>query len=81
MARIEYRYILPQTGYFNLFCNQVWYESNIVNAYSKQTLLGFGGGLGLQTKGGILTVIYALANENGFVFKVGKVHLGFTAVF
>jgi hypothetical protein len=81
MLRTEYRYILPQTGYFNLFCNGIWYESNIVNSYKKNALLGAGGGLGIQTKGGILTVVYALANENGFVLKQGKVHVGFTAVF
>ncbi len=81
LLRTEYRYILPGTGYFNLFCNGIWYESNIVNSYSNTMLLGGGGGLGIQTKGGILTVVYALANENGFVLKQGKVHIGFTAVF
>lgn len=81
MLRTEYRYILPQTGYFNLFCNGIWYESNLANSYKNNALLGFGAGLGIQTKGGILTMVYALANENGFLFKLGKVHVGFTAVF
>ncbi len=81
MLRTEYRYLLPQTGYFNLFCNGIWYESNIVNSYKNKALLGFGAGLGIQTKGGIISVVYALANENGFILKLGKVHIGFTAVF
>ncbi len=81
LLRTEYRYILPQTGYFNLFCNAIWHESNLVNSYHKGTLWGFGAGIGLQTKGGILTLVYALANENGFVFKLGKIHLGFIALF
>lgn len=81
LLRTEYRYILPQTGYFNLFCNGIWYESNLANSYKNNALLGFGAGLGIQTKGGILTMVYALANENGFLFKLGKVHVGFTAVF
>ena len=81
LLRTEYRYILPQTGYFNLFCNGIWYESNLANSYKIRALIGFGAGLGIQTKGGILTMVYALANENGFLFKLGKVHVGFTAVF
>lgn len=81
LLRAEYRYILPQTGYFNLFCNGIWYESNLANSYKNRALIGFGAGLGIQTKGGILTMVYALANENGFLFKLGKVHVGFTAIF
>lgn len=81
MLRAEYRYMLAQSGYLALFGNAIWYESKLVNGYASKTLLGAGGGLGLQTKGGILSVMYAIANQNEFTLQNGKVHIGFTAVF
>ena len=81
MLRAEYRYMLAQSGYLSVFGNAIWYESKLANSYAAKTLIGAGGGLGLQTKGGILSVVYAIANQNEFNLQNGKVHIGFTAVF
>ena len=56
----EFRYLLDQNSYINIFVNGAYYEKKIVNSFICDRPYGFGAGLNFQTKAGIFSINYAL---------------------
>ena len=77
----EYRYLLNNNIYIHTIMDAAYYEDDINQ--TKERLFGFGFGLGLITKAGLLKLNYA----NGFVenqpFKINnsKIHISLNAFF
>jgi outer membrane protein assembly factor BamA len=80
MVGIEYRYILGENAFFQLFANAAYTENKsdpelgLVTDYP----YGFGAGVHLDVNSGILTLAYALGSEqgNGIKFSQAKIHFG-----
>lgn len=77
----EYRYKLSSTIYVNSVIDLAHFKNNIYN--QKETLYGFGLGVGILTKGGLLRFIYANGKNQTetFNFSNSKIHLSLKAVF
>lgn len=80
---LEYRFLLEQNSSLFLFADQAWYEQRTVNQYSTDTPLGFGAGVNFETKSGIFTFTYALAQQfdNPILFRNARVSFGFRNLF
>jgi outer membrane protein insertion porin family len=77
-SNLEYRFLLTPRSYAFLFFDTGYYlreadpERNILK--SEEFLVGYGGGLSIETGIGILAVSYALGE--GESFSEGKIHFG-----
>jgi translocation and assembly module TamA len=80
---IEYRFLFAQNSNLLLFTEGAWYENNSNHLYLKDTPVSVGAGINFETKAGILSLTYALGNQqgNGFDARSGKIHFGLTALF
>lgn len=78
IGKIEYRYLLELNSYLFVFYNQSYYQNKSNNKNLYDTPSGFGSGITLETKLGILSVSYALGKEfdNPIYFRNGKIHFG-----
>ncbi len=80
VGMLEYRYLLSQNSYFNVFVNSAYYENN--NVETERLIsgfpLGFGAGINLEVKAGILTMAYALGTDSRdrIDFSRAKIHFG-----
>ncbi|OPZ97582.1 MAG: Outer membrane protein assembly factor BamA [Bacteroidetes bacterium ADurb.Bin408] len=79
----EYRFLLGELSYLNLFFDGAYYENYSFNNHICDRPLGFGTGFTFETKQGVFSISYALGKQfnNPLQFKSGKVHLGFVAFF
>lgn len=79
----EFRYLLDQNSYINIFVNGAYYEKKIVNSFICDRPYGFGAGLNFQTKAGIFSINYALGKQfdNPVDLKSAKIHFGIVSVF
>ena len=77
----EYRYLLDQ----NLYVNNIFDFGRIENKNQnlKNTVYSFGFGIGLETKSGLLKLIFAngKTEQQNFEFRNTKVHLSLTTIF
>ncbi|MFT5513138.1 MAG: outer membrane protein assembly factor BamA [Bacteroidia bacterium] len=77
---IEYRYILGENAFFQLFANAAYTEdkSNPELGVITDIPFGFGAGVHLDVNAGILSLAYALGSEqgNGIKFNQAKIHFG-----
>jgi len=80
ILRLEYRYILQQNSYINIFWNGAYYENKSVYAApgTHDTPYGFGAGFNFETPAGIFNISYAMGKqlENPIQFKNAKIHFG-----
>ena len=84
MLDIEYRYLLSSNSFVKAFWNGAYYEDNSYGKVkSSDTPWGFGIGANLETRAGILSIIYALGKEknNKFDLRIGKIHFGISSYF
>lgn len=81
LVNTEYRYRLNQSIYINSIVDAAYYENKVASI--KEKLFGFGLGLGILTKAGLLKLNYAngLKENQSFNFKNTKIHISLTATF
>lgn len=85
LLEFEYRYLLSTNSHLKVFWNGAYYEDKSFgkknNTYD--TPWGFGLGANIETRAGILSIIYALGKEKGnnFDLRSGKVHFGLRSYF
>ncbi len=79
---VEPRYYISDESYFLLFSDLGMLE-NRVTGRPTEWPLAFGGGLSLETNGGIFTFVYALgqASDQPIGFSYSRIHFGFTGRF
>lgn len=77
----EYRYLLSQNIYLHSIIDFAYYENKLTNTQEK--LYGFGFGLGIITKAGLLKLNYANGKSENITFKFNdsKLHLSLSAFF
>ncbi|MDX1701891.1 MAG: hypothetical protein R3250_14790, partial [Melioribacteraceae bacterium] len=77
----EYRYALNQNIYVHSIIDAAYYENAINNLEEK--LFGFGFGVGITTKSGLLKLNYAngLSENQPFKFSNSKIHISLNAFF
>lgn len=84
MLELEYRYLLGQNSYIKAFWNGAYYEDRTTGKpESSDTPWGFGIGGNIETRAGILSLLYALGKEkqNKFDLRAGKIHFGISSYF
>lgn len=76
--QLEYRYIIGQNSYFSTFFNGAYYQNFSEGNRNSDRPFGFGVGLNLEVKTGILQLAYALGKEQGnpIQFNQSKIHFG-----
>jgi len=79
----EFRLLLSQNSYFNVFTDIGLVEDETKGDQSIDVPVGFGLGLALETRGGIFSLSYALGKnlDNKIEFRNGKIHFGFISLF
>ena len=79
----EYRLLFNQNSNIFVFTDAGLYRQNTNLGNSKDTPLGVGAGLNLETKVGIFAISYAIGRENGspFTFRNGRIHFGMVSQF
>ncbi len=77
----EYRYSLNNTIYIHSIIDWAYYEDDINQI--KEKLFGFGFGLGIATRSGLLKLNYAngLSENQPFKFSNSKIHISLNAFF
>jgi len=79
ISSYEYKYILDKNSAFILFLNHCLYK----NSQTKKTdhPLGFGLGISLGTKVGLLNIFYALGKQmkNPILMRNAKIHIGISS--
>ena len=77
----EYRYSLTQNIFIHSIIDAAYYEDDINKV--KEKLFGFGFGLGIVTKSGLLKLNYAngLPDNQPFKFSNSKIHISLNAFF
>jgi outer membrane protein assembly factor BamA len=83
IGTIEARYHIEKNSFVCAFLNGGFTEQNLYTDYNNTWLYGFGAGLNIFTKAGILSINYALGSQNGrpIEFKAAKIHLGYVGLF
>ncbi len=80
---MEYRWLFERSSNVFLFTDLMYYRKNTLLNPTKDTPVGFGLGINLQTAAGMFTISYALGTQMGnpVEFRSAKVHLGYTSRF
>ena len=83
ISTIEFRYLLEKRSNVFVFVDAAWSEKKITNYYENNWHFGLGSGISFQTQNGLLTLIYSLGKTQtqSFLFRTGKIHIGFTSFF
>jgi len=84
MLDFEYRYLLGPNSYIKAFWNGAYYEDHTTGKNATyDTPWGFGVGGNIETRAGILSILYALGKEkqNNFDLRAGKIHFGISSYF
>ena len=79
---LEYRYLLGQNTFFQVFGNAAYIEDKSQLDY-RDVPYGFGLGLTLETNSGMLNLAYALGSQQGnpIQFSQAKIHFGVVSFF
>lgn len=79
----EFRLLLSQNSYFNLFTDVGIVEDEQKGIGNIDIPVGFGLGVALETRGGIFSLSYALGRnlDNKVQVRNGKIHFGFVSLF
>ena len=80
--KIEYRYLLDRTTFFQLFCNAAGYQQKGVNN-SIIVPVGTGAGISLLTPAGVFSVVYAIGKMPQIPIQLNssKIHFGISNSF
>jgi outer membrane protein assembly factor BamA len=80
---LEYRFLFSTLSHIAVFTDGGWFERLLANDYISSFAFGYGAGLQLETKGGIIKLAYALGHLQGQTpdIRAGKIHVGFVSVF
>jgi hemolysin activation/secretion protein len=80
---VEFRYLIEQNSFINLFVDQAYISQTFVNLSENDFPLGVGAGITFQTKVGIASLNYALgkARNNPLNLQNGKIHFGIVSYF
>ena len=83
ISTLEFRYLLEEKSNVFIFGDAAWSEKKITDFYENNWHFGVGSGISFQTQNGLLTLIYSLgkSKEQPFLFRTGKIHIGFTSFF
>ena len=83
ISTLEFRYLLEEKSNVFIFTDAAWSEKKITDFYENNWHFGIGSGISFQTQNGLLTLIYSLgkSKEQPFLFRTGKIHIGFTSFF
>lgn len=81
ISTLEYRFLLNRNSYFQIFYDFGFFDMSL--SKGEKYLQALGGGVVLNTKGGILSLIYAVGKQNPqrFDLKTAKVHIGYSLIF
>jgi len=81
VIKTEYRYTLNSNIYVHSIIDAAYFENELTNI--KEKLFGFGLGLGLSTKAGLLILNYAVGKSENQNFKLSnsKIHISLNANF
>lgn len=79
----EYRYLIGDRSYFNVFTDVAWLENKTISEQFTDQPIGVGAGMTFETKAGIFAISYALGKRRGeaFDFQRAKLHFGLISVF
>ena len=80
---VEYRYLIERYSFIFIFCNQGFVQRQTIMGRTFAAPLGFGSGINLETKAGILSFSYALGKQKNIPVNLqqGKIHFGLSALF
>jgi outer membrane protein assembly factor BamA len=80
---VEYRFLLAENSYFNIFADGAYTQSKTTQGYTDDFPYGFGMGLAFGTKAGVFNVSYALGSQQGnpINFRAAKIHFGYVNLF
>jgi outer membrane protein assembly factor BamA len=80
---VEYRFLLAENSYFNIFADGAYTQSKTVQGLTDDFPYGFGAGLAFGTKAGIFNISYALGSQQGapINFRAAKIHFGYVNLF
>ena len=83
IGTLEYRYLVGQNSYFNVFTDGGWGRNNSQGIDESYTYLGAGLGLSFETKVGIFNLAWAVGKRDDipFNFRQSKIHFGFLSYF
>ncbi len=79
----EYRYLLERNSCLFAFINQGFLSQKTREENLKDNPVGFGAGINFETKGGIVSLSYALGKQqnNTVNLQRGKIHFGIITIF
>ncbi len=80
---LEYRFLLDQNSFFNLFGDFGNYEVNTSDEYYNDQPIGLGAGINFETNAGIFSLNYAIGKQfnNPIDLRAAKIHFGFINYF
>jgi len=80
---LEYRFLFSTLSHIAVFTDGGWFERLLANDYTNSFAFGYGAGILIETKGGIIKLAYALGHLRGQTpdIRTGKIHVGFVSVF
>lgn len=84
IGTVEFRYLLGQNSYFNLFADAAWLDRRSLRSPPATDYpLGFGAGITFETGAGLFGLSLAFGRQNGAPIDFGapKVHLGYVSLF
>ncbi len=83
VATLEFRFLLAQNSYFNVFADGAYTEANFFDGKVRDFPYGFGAGLAFQTKAGMFSISYALGGRQDIPvnFRAAKIHFGYVNMF
>jgi outer membrane protein assembly factor BamA len=78
MGGLEFRYLFNNSSYFQLFANAAYTIKDIGGIKVTDIPFGFGTGVSLEVKSGLLTLAYAVGAEQGNSIRFGdaRIHFG-----
>lgn len=82
-AIAEPRLIIGDNSFIFVFFEAAYVQLPMLDELSSASVSAFGGGLNIDTNGGILNLTWALANGLGNSYKLSnsKIHIGYTLLF
>lgn len=83
IGSLEYRYLVGQNSYFNVFADGGWGINGLLQANNNYTYISGGLGMAFETKVGIFNLAWALGkrNDSRFNLRQSKIHFGFINYF
>jgi len=83
IATLEYRYLVGENSYFNVFSDGGWGKDNSGGNNKKFNFLAAGLGLSFETKAGLFNLAWAVGkrNDTNFNLRQSKIHFGFINYF